>query len=475
MTPDAPPLARRIFQQALKPGPTWQPVSVAAVLERLETLGDSYQLNVDELEVALDAEFPWRNQLVFQSYQLDPEELETWTQVIRWLMRTLLVTDISTNGRGSLQRFQVLLTALSLLDVGCEGLSAVSSKLGSSHVPLTLVEVLQKTEQIPESSNARFKQWLRELPRGVKAGNFKMLQQAQRVLQPKFRADIWTYVFLLWKLKPEQLARFIKARDSILWDILICMVLDANAPQFALRVESVTFKFISLSWLGRMKDIYPETNAVGVHEQLLLQVAKTPHWKGWLEANYAYPTTGSEHSQALAEALAKLTESHWKEFIFALALSKSGNSAAEAVADILTNVERKIGSTKAKSIWLEAFERWNAWDYGSCEEHFFLSSPQVCTFDFPVAKHYSLMSVAQREALQHELEDAILHIEQRWFSSELELCTERNRLASRLRLIRHGSTLASDVASALPPPVQPDSEYAEVRYRYHDINAPLTS
>ena len=83
------------------------------------------------------------------------------------------------------------------------------------------------------------------------------------------------------------------------------------------------------------------------------------------------------------------------------------------------------------------------------------------------------MPAAERDALERELQEDIFHVEQRWFSSESKLCTERNRQASRLRLVRHGSALAAGSADALPALVQPDSEYAEVRYRYHDVNAAL--
>ena len=470
MNPDAPPLARNTFLQAVQPGPAREPAIVAAVLAKLEVQADGGHLDVGELEEALDAEFPWRNQLVFQSRQLQPEELEAWIQVIRWLMQSLLATDMSTDG--SDRRVQVLLTALGALDVGYEGLSAVSDRFVGSHVPTSIVSMLQTFRQVPEDLDARSKEWLRKLPGEVKAGNFKMLQQAQRVLQPRYRSDIWTYVFLLWKLKPTELAHLINSRDSILLDILVCMVLEAKAPLFALQVESVAFKFVSLSWLQRMEPICPEVDPLGVLEQLILQVAKTPHWKAWLQATHEHPTAWSGHSRALAEALTQLAETQWKDFIFALALSTSWGSA-EAVADILTHVAHKLGSAKAQPIWLVAFERWNAWDYGRCEGHFHLSSTQVCAFDFPVAMYYSHMPAAERNALERELQDAIFHVEQRWFSSESELCTERNRLASRLRLVRHGGALAAGGADALPALVQPDSEYAEVRYHYHDVNAAL--
>lgn len=472
MNPDAPPLARHIFLQALEPGPLGQSAAVAATLAKLESQGDGSHLDVDELEVALDTEFPWRNQLVFQSHQLHPEELETWIQAIRGLMQALLAMDMSADGHA--RRFQVLLTALGVLDVRYEGLSAVSARLANSHFSLSLIAMLEKVGLAPEGLDKRTKEWLRELSGDVNAGNFKMLTQAQRVLQPRFHADIWTAIFLLWRLEPKQLASLIEKRDNILWDIVVCMVLGGKAPQFALQVRSITFKFISLSWFEWKEQTHTEPDTIGVYEQLLLQVAKTQHWKPWLQATHEYPVAHTqESSRTLAEVLTKLSEPQWKDYIYALALYRSGDSA-QAVADILSHVARKVGFGKAQSIWLDAFERWNAWDYGRYEEHFFLSSPQACTFDFPVAMYYSLMLAEERDALARELEYAILYVEQSWFSSETELCTERNRLASRLRLIRHGSILASGGTDALPPSAQPDSEYAEVRYRYHDVNAPRT-
>lgn len=470
MSPQTPSLARETFLQAVRPGPSREPGVVMAMLAKLQAEGDQILLNVGELEDALDAEFPWRNQLVFQSRQPESDELDAWTQAIRWLIQALLEAD--KNAEGNMQRLQILLTAIGVLDVGCEGLSAVSDRFAGTHVPAGIISMLQRVGQIPDSLDAPSREWLQELPGQVKAGNFKMLQQAQRVLQPRFHSDIWTALFLLWKLEPAELAHLLNTRDSILLAIMVCMVLDANAPLFALQVESVTFKFISLSWLERLKGTYPEVDPLGILEQILLQVAKTPHWKGWLHATYEYPDVGSGESRALAEALTKLAEPQWRDFIFALALPTLRGSV-QAVADILTHVADKLGSVKTQSIWSEAFKRWNAWNYGKGEIHFYLSSPQVCAFDFPVAMYYAHMPSAERDALERELQNAIVHIEQQWFTSESELCSERNRLASRLRLVRHGSALAAGGKDALPPPVQPDSEYAEVRYRYHDVNAAL--
>lgn len=468
MTPDASFLARDIFLQAVQPGSSHEPAAVAAVLAKLQAEGDGMLLNVGALEDALDEEFPWRNQLVFQSRQPQSDELAAWTDAIRWLLQSLLDADM--HAEGSSRLLQVLLTAIGTLDVGGEGLDTVSDRLAGTHVSTGIISILQRVGQIPEGLDAYSKELLQELPGQVKAGNIKMLRQAQRSFQPRFHSDIWTAIFLLWKLEPSKLAHLLNTRDSILLSMMVCMVLDANAPLLALQVESLTFKFISLSWLERLRGAYAEVNPLNILEQLLLQVAGTPQWKGWLQATYEYPNSGSEDSRALAEVLSNLAEPQWRDFIFALAPSTSWSSA-QAVANILTHVIGKLGCVKTQPIWSAAFERWNAWDYGKSEGHFFLGSPQVCVFDFPLAMYYAQVSPVERDALERELQNAIVHIEQQWFTSESALCSERNRLASRLRLVRYGSAVAAGGTDALPPPVQPDSEYAEVRYRYRDVNA----
>lgn len=468
MNPDALLLARDAFLHAARPGPSRVPAAVSAVLTNLETEANGGNVDVGELENALDAEFPWRNQLVFQSRQLKQEEFEAWIQVIRWLLQTLLATDVSA--KGSTLRVQVLLAALGALDIGNEGLSAVSDHLAGSCVLESIVSMLQALEKIPKDLDARSEKRLRELQSEVDAGNFKMLQNVRRTFQPLYRSDVSAFVFLLWKLEPIALARLINSRSSVVFDLLVCGVLDADAPLFSLQVESVAFKFVSLSWLDRMERNCPDVDAFDIRKQMLLQIAKTPHWKGWLQATYEHPSVGSSHSRSLAEALAQLAEPHWNDFIFALSLSTSQGSS-EAVADILKHVADKLGSAKVRPIWSVAFQRWNAWDYGRSDDRFHLGSPQVCAFDFPVAMYYSHVPTVERDALERELQEAILHIEQRWFSSGSALSSERNRLASRLRLVRHGSALAAGNADTLPGPVQPDSEYVKVRYRYHDVNA----
>lgn len=332
MNPNAPPLARDVFSQAMRPGPTYQPTSVVTVLDELAARADDFLLDVGEFENALDVEFPWRNQLVFQSRSLQPEEIETWIQVIRWLAESLL--DENVGADRDTRRIRVMLSALGALDVGREGLSVVADRFVGSDVKKSLSYILQTIEAVPQGLDLRAKEWIQEASDKDKAGNFRMLKQALRIPQPRCHSDVATAVFLLWKLEPAGLARLIDSQENILMDILVSSVLREAAPRFSLQVESVKFKFISLSWLETVEHIASDAHAPNVLVQLLLQIAQTPHWKAWLLATYEYPEKGSSRSKALVTALAQLAESQWKDFVAVLSLS-TVRGLAEAVADIL--------------------------------------------------------------------------------------------------------------------------------------------
>lgn len=77
MNPNAHSLARDAFLKAAAPGLSREPAAVAAVLAKLQQAeGEGILLNVGELEDALDTEYPWRNQLVFQSQQPETHDLD---------------------------------------------------------------------------------------------------------------------------------------------------------------------------------------------------------------------------------------------------------------------------------------------------------------------------------------------------------------------------------------------------------------
>lgn len=471
MNPDAPPIAKDAFEKAAQPGPAREPSAVNVALTKVPSGGEEGHVDVSALEEALDAEFPWRNQLVFQSRQPAAGELDAWAEAVRWLLEAIVSAKIDSEHDS--RRFQVMLAALGFFDVSGAGLGVVLDRFAGTHVCASLASLLARAGFLADELNEDSKAFLEELAKQVRAGDFKRLQYAQRVVRPNFGAHIRTAVLLLWKLDAAQLVRILDQRDSFILSMMVCEVVDSETPLLALQVQNLTFKFLSMSWLERLNSAKSGVTAVDVLRDLLLQVAKTPHWKSWLSANYKCPeNTGAQARGALAAAFVQLGEEQWRDFIEVVALSTSRGSA-ESLADILNQVAGNLGDEKTQPFWDAAFARWDAWDYGKSQENYYLSSPQVCSFDVPVAMYYARLPAQQRLAEEMRLQQEIADVEQQWFVSESQLCTERNRLASRLRLVRHGSALAAGGNEALPAPVCPDSEYAEVRYRYHNINETL--
>lgn len=471
MNPDVSLLVKDIFEKAAQPGPVREPAAVAAALAKLASECETPSIDMTTLQDALDAEFPWRNQLVFQSRQTGPDEREVWAQAVRWLINAIVATRTDSDLEAT--RFQVMLAALGILDVGGEGVGSVIDRFAGTHVLASVASLVARLGFLPSELDENSKATLKDLTEQFRAGDFKSLQHSLPAMQLNFGPDIWSAVFLLWKLDAALLARLLDQRGDFTFAMMVCSILGPQSPLFALQVRSVTFKFLSIPWLERLTNVNSGVTAGGVLKDLLLQVAKTSHWKGWLNATYEYPEASSAQARAaLAEALVQLDEPQWRDLIEAVALSTSRGSP-EGLADILNQVAGQLGDSKTQPFWDAAFARWDAWDYGKSHAQF-LSSPNACSFDFPVAMYYARLPAQQRLAEEVRLQQEIASIEQRWFANESQLCSERNRFASRLRLVRHGTVLAAGGNHALPGPVRVDSEYAEVRYRYHNVDDAIT-
>jgi hypothetical protein len=126
-------------------------------------------------------------------------------------------------------------------------------------------------------------------------------------------------------------------------------------------------------------------------------------------------------------------------------------------------------------MWRLAFARWDKWDYCSDDRDKHLFAPSACSFDFPVVMYYTLLPLDEAQAEMTKLLEGIAAVEQKWFANFSELVTYRNRLSSRLRLVQHSFTIRNPPPggiNSLPPCIEPDNEFSEVRYRFFDVSAP---
>lgn len=468
MTSEAGLTARNAFLRATQPGAVRESQAVAQALAMLSMQGgDCVNVAVRDLEHAIAKEFPWRESFVLRSQQPRNDEIECWVDTIRWLLQALSEWD--STAPNSNRHVQVLLAAIGTLDIDLEGLSAVSTQFANTNVPEKVKMLLESVEWAPVADSADSTRRFVELSEQVKAGDFEKLRQMLPFLTPSFHSDIWVAINLLWKLQPMELARIVDARDSIMLSLAIAQVLAGDAPLLSLQVENVPFKFMSLQHLQDLERDNPYIDVEMVLTQTLLQVARTEHWRSWLRATYKYPRDGSRESRALASALAELSGTQWDDFISAIGLSTS-IVTAKAAADILIQFACRVDPLKAQPMWTLAFHRWNTWNYDQ-DESDYLGSPKACTLDYPVSMYYANLPPQDRADLERRLTNDVMQVEQEWFTTASELLSQRNRLASRLRLVRHGAALAAGSSPALPPQIQPDDDYSEIRYGYFDVDA----
>ncbi|MCP3024296.1 hypothetical protein [Cupriavidus basilensis] len=317
-------------------------------------------------------------------------------------------------------------------------------------------------------------QWSEETQAAGRSGDYGKLGNLIRHLQTEFPPDFHLAVMLLTKFAPDRLARHIEERQDVFFSVAVRRALDDEAAEFALLVNDVTFKFICASPLSDKRAADAPEGLVDVICALLLQVARTDLWRSWLLDFARYPHADTVAEKALSEALAQLTAPHWSAFVDAVELWTHAGTAGP-VANILVPFLHALGTEKSADMWRLAFERWNKWDYGRDEKDKHLFAPSACSFDFPVAMHYALLSLDEAQVEEARLLEGIATVEQKWFTDLSELVAYRNRLSSRLRLVQHGFAIRNpppEGASPLPPRIEPDSEFAEVRYRFFDVSAP---
>lgn len=304
-------------------------------------------------------------------------------------------------------------------------------------------------------------------------GNYVKLGNLIRHLEQELPPDARLSIMLLAKFAPERLACHIAERQDVIFSVAVRDALTQGAAKFALSVDDITFKFVCASPLADLRVADAPEGTVDIVRSLLLQVAKTDFWRSWLSDFARYPHLDTVAERALSEALTLLTPVHWSAYVDAVELWTHAPTAGP-VAGILLPFLNALGEEKSADMWRLAFERWDGWDYGRHEEDKHLTAPAACSFDFPVAIYYARLPLEETEAEKKRLQEGIATVEQKWFAEFSDLVTYRNRLSSRLRLVQHGLAIRNPPpggATPLPPPVEPDSEFAEFRYRFFDVSS----
>ena len=468
MNPEPSQIARELFQRAIKDGPVEMPTAVQHVLQELSShSAQAVPLNTAALTEQVAEQFStWET---FHSAKtLELEQTEICVNGLRWVLRELRSWTPETEQPWL--RLRVLLAALGAFHAVDDGADAVLQQLTAPSLSEGLNRLLEDAAAQYIRARGEDDSKHNEVQAAGRDGNYLRLEILTQRLEVRFQPDTRLAIYLLWRTRPELLSGLINRKQDAFFSYAVSKVLADSAPEFALGVDDITFKFFGATAIAYMQSGQAPSEAVDVFCKLLLQAAKSPHWLSWLKTFYKYPKGNTVSDQALSKSLGQLEVRHWADFVSAVQLWTHRGSA-EAVANILIRFYQVVEDPTAREMWLLAFRRWDQWDYGR-EENDNMLAPSACSFDFPVAMYYAHLPPDKIKAEEAGLIGEIACVEQKWFSSESNLSTNRNRLLSRLRLVRHGQALASGSKEALPPPVQPDGEYAKLRYRYFDVHSP---
>ncbi|HWX01417.1 hypothetical protein [Collimonas sp.] len=471
MTLKAKELARATFRMANGVGPAEQPKSLQQFVSQVRsTDGPLSTLDTQSLAQSVYAEFQFLGPLVRDGIMPDSASMARWEAAVRWILTGL--RNWNSNKTNALIELQALLTSVQALDADSAGLENIAALLDGDEMEDALLGLVENANVGPFGGvDRRFPNLAQDLKVATQQGEYRGLGYILPQVMPEFRSDLSAAVILLWKLVPGKLAIAVSKKDEVLFSMFVCRSLRENAAHFALDVPLGSFKFVSISDIPCGPKIDRTTQVWGdLLRQILVQVAETSDWVGWMLALYRSPHSESNAGSALADALVDLEEGHWFAFVQALSLGHS-HAAAGPVAQIMARFASRVEASKAKIMWSIAFARWDEWNYAKGEQQTYLFAPASCALDYPVSMYYSQLSGPELDKEDARLTKIVEQIEQQWFESASDLTTERNRLLSRLRLVRHAMELRVSDANLLPPAIQPDAApYARLRYLYYDIH-----
>ncbi|WOD16994.1 hypothetical protein [Paraburkholderia kirstenboschensis] len=463
-------IAPEVFAAACGAGPSTLPTGMAQVVEYLENGGELAPDTFESLGQQLATQFPFLRHRSLVNVQCDETARASWEAGVRAVLERL--RHWSPSNPIAFAELSTSLYTIDALGLDSVDVGQVAAQLGNDALADELYHLICEAEvgsfmpghdRIPNAEQ--------EIKASAQRGNFLKVSHLLPHVMPEPRASLWSAVRLLWRLDPAKLAEAMAINDSVFLALLVRFTLQDDFPALALSVPVMWLKYASIDDIENAHR--RGSNAHDWDEllrQLLLQAADTSAWAGWMDALLRAPYSGSLMCIALPKALASLQMSHWTAFVSAVNLSYSKRSA-EPIASIMATFAQEVEESAASAMWSMCFDRWTNWNYGKNEHQVYLFAPATCAFDYPVAMYYSQMPSHERDDFEAALTLSVNTIEQQWFNSSTDLITERNRLLSRLRLVVHGRKLADGDAELLPPEIQPPSDYARVRYSYHDVQA----
>lgn len=299
----------------------------------------------------------------------------------------------------------------------------------------------------------------------------QLARGVRRIPLPRSR-DAAFAMYLLWRVDPRLLGDFVDHhRDPILSSVVVETIGRWPAIRLTSHVDDATFKFLCALAIADEPQASVPSGVPELLRDLTLQAATSVCWVPWLRVFYSQPNGDTISALALALASPHLEISHWFALVEALSL-KLGLLEAQTVASALLPCLEGIDEGCAKSLCALAFQRWDRWNYGANGQSIPLLSPAASSADVLVVKHCAWEPPGVIAAHIEKLQAEIDCIDMYWAASEDDLVSRRNRLLSRLRLLKHAQKIVlGETDESLPPPLTHNGSYSKVRYKFIDVDS----
>lgn len=449
MIMDAKEAAARGFERALQAGDALLPSALKQVLGALHA-GESYELDLNKMADGIRIELPYVEAL-HRGYAKNEELHEAWVTAVRGILNCIKYWGQDGHSN-HLEALRALVTAAFVLDIQLEGLTQVASSIVTEQVRAGLEQLVSQYVFRPMFNDGRYRLAHED------ARNFAHENKFEYLL-PRFHhlffgpgGDISAIVILLFSSFPEILARAIEVHDDINFSGVVNDVLDQKALRFSLDVHNIGFKFACVATFSRENRNKAPGGSDVLLSAILQQVAEHSEesWRSWAKAFFQYPGGYPLLEEALALALAAMSEQHWSVILKAPALSRAPKSD-RPFAQLVLNFRKAAGEERFIQMCRLAFDIWQEWDYRDEDSQSHMYSAQTCAYDFPVSAYYACQETESLTSEVNRLQQSIDSIEEQWFDSSMHLTDQRSRLLSRLRLVRHGLALQNGCLDALPP------------------------
>lgn len=474
VNPSGAELARHVYAAAVHDGDARLPKAVSEALAAVgarQGQADEAELDVEQLGFAVDAEFAFLHPVVSNDRSVPQAQQEQWAVAVRALLQALKAWSPSLPQAAD--HLRVLLVSLQVLDVRGAGLAVATPSIASPTLTIALAQLVSAVEVVPGSLAMRGYPGLRdELRTASEQGNYERLSHYLAHLFPEPQLDLTSALRMLWELDQASALKAIAQKNDVLFYYAALWILEQELPTLAALAPNDVFRFVAVEYLQDAAfDRRPGVDWEQVVLQVLVAAASGSNWSSWAQALFKYFDQRSLPGRVLGRTLAAIAEDKWEAVIKAFSDNFTGRMA-QTVAKTLAEFARLAGHDKAAALWKLAYVHWDASDYRRQEAKYHMFSPMPTSLDFPVSMYYSLLPAAEVNGEEVRLVAQLAQVEQKRYESASDLLTDRNRLLSRLRLLRHGRSIAKGATPGLPGPIAPEPDrYSQIRYHYNDYVA----